>query len=198
MKGKKFIEMVKVVKPIGDMLEVGCVYKLEELKRRFPFLDYTNKEYFETNYSDNFKNGDKVRYVGEYNRRISTKKVYYVKDVSHEVCNGFLYTKYLISRDNESFTVSEDNLDSVENKWILSFSQKKTADKPSIHELDYFVWMDKICGTWKEMFVFDTYQQADIVAKLFAENTIEEIINLVNHRKITTDGNTKPINDSKF
>ncbi len=207
MKGKKFIATVKVVKPIGNMLEVGGLYKLEDLKRQFPFLDFNNKEYFETQYSDKFKKGDKVRYVTRdksdeyvYKRRISTKKVYYVKGVSHEVRNDFLYTKYLIAsrEDGEDFTVNEDNLESAESKWIVSFSQKKTADKPAIHELDYFAWKEKICGTWKEMFVFDTYQQADIVAKLFAENTIEEIVNLVNFGKNVTDGSFKLINDGKF
>ena len=192
MKGKKFISTVKVIKPIDGILEVGGPYKTEDLKRKFPFLDFNNKEYFETQYYDKFKKGDKVRFVAGnkndeyiYSNRISTKKVYYVKDISHEIRNDFIHTIYLIaSRDNdEDFTVYEDNLDTAENKWVISFSNKKSAHKPAIHEFDYFSWKNKICGTWKEIFSFDTYNQADMVAKFFAENTIEEIINLVSFEK---------------
>ena len=90
MKGKKFISTVKVIKPIDGILEVGGLYKTDDLKRKFPFLDLNNKEYFETQYYDKFKKGDKVRFVAkneneEYIYNISTKKVYYVKDVLHEI-----------------------------------------------------------------------------------------------------------------
>jgi hypothetical protein len=191
MKGKKFISTVKVIKPIDGILEVGGPYKTEDLKRKFPFLDLDNKEYFETQYYDKFKKGDKVRFVpgesGEfiYSKILSTKKVYYVKDISHEIRNDFIHTIYLIaSRENdEEFTVYEDNLDTAENKWVIFFSNKKSAHKPAIQELDYFSWKNKICGTWKEIFSFDTYNQADMVAKFFAENTIEQIINLVSFEK---------------
>lgn len=199
MKGKKFISTVKVIKPIDGILEVGGPYKTEDLKIKYPFLDFNNKEYFETQYYDKFKKGDKVRFVpGEsdefmYSKILSTKKVYYVKDISHEIRNGLIYTKYLIaSRETDGdFVVCEENLDTAENKWIISFSKKKNTNKPPIYELDYFTWKNKICGTWKEIFSFDTYQQADTVAKLFAENTIEQIINLVNLEKNIA-------NDKKF
>jgi hypothetical protein len=206
MKGKKFISTVKVIKPIDGILEVGGPYKTEDLKKKFPFLDLDNKEYFETQYYDKFKKGDKVRFVpgesGEfiYSKILSTKKVYYVKDISHEIRNDLIYTKYLIdSRENDGdFVVYEDDLDTAENKWIVSFSKKKSYNKPPIHELDYFTWKNNICGTWKEMFSFDTYNQADMVAKLFAENTIEQIINLVNLGKNITNNGNKIINDKKI
>ena len=208
MKGKKFISTVKVIKPIDGILEVGGLYKTDDLKRKFPFLDLNNKEYFEIQYYDKFKKGDKVRFVAkneneEYIYNISTKKVYYVKDVLHEICNDFIHTIYTIASidNNEVFTVYEDNLDTAENKWIVSFSNQKCSDKPSIYELDYFTWKNKICGTWKEIFSFDTYKQADIVARLFAENTIEQIINLNNlnnlGKNINNDG-FKLTNDKKF
>lgn len=208
MKGKKFISTVKVIKPIDGILEVGGPYKTDDLKRKFPFLDLNNKEYFETQYYDKFKKGDKVRFVAknendEYIYNISTKKVYYVKDVSHEIYNDSIFTIYTIAsrENNEVFTVDEDNLDTAENKWVVSFSQKKTTEKPGIHELDYFTWKNKICGTWKEIFSFDTYKQADIVARLFAENTIEQIINLNNLNNLEKNINNdsfKLTNDKKF
>lgn len=185
MEEKKFIATIKVIKPVGDILKVGGIYRLDEVRRQFPFISFNNTDYFEIQYEDKFKKGDLVRCIvenlGEYNWKISKKKIYCVKDVIHEFQNCILYTKYIIcSRDNsEEFTVEEKHLDFAKNKWLVSFSQERTSEKPGIHELDYFTWEKRIRGTWKEMFTFDTKKEAEDVAKLFSENTIKEIMNLV-------------------
>ena len=189
MEGKKFIHTVRVVKAIPGVLENGGIYRLEELKYQFPFLDFDNEEYFETQYEDKYKRGDKVRFIGKEisygeNRGLSTKVVYVVMSAKHQIKNGLLYTSYEVSPrdsgfDTKTYTVKECELESAESKWIVSFSNPRDTEKPAIHELDYFGWKNKICGTWKEVFVFDTFQEAERVANMFSRNTVKHIVESV-------------------
>ncbi len=149
MEEKKFIATIKVIKPVGDILKVGGIYRLDEVRRQFPFISFNNTDYFEIQYDDKFKKGDLVRCIdenlGEYNWKISKKKVYCVKDVIHEFQNCILYTKYVISsRDNcEEFTIEEKHLDFAKNNmdsigilvWIRPHKEK---DAP-IEELEKFI-----------------------------------------------------------
>ena len=189
MEGKKFIHTVRVVKAIPGVLEKGGIYRLEELKYQFPFLDFDNEEYFETQYDDKYKRGDKVRFTGKEisygeNRGLSKKVVYVVMSAKHQIKNSLLYTSYEVSArdsgfDTKTYTIKECELESAESKWIVSFSSPRNTDKPAIHELDYFAWKNKICGTWKEVFVFDTFQEAERVANMFSRNTVEHIVDSV-------------------
>lgn len=188
MEGKKFIHTVRVVKSIPGVLERGGIFRLEELKHQFPFLDFDNEEYFETEYDDTFKRGDKVRFIGKEtygeNRGISKRIVYVIGTAKHKIVNGLLYTTYEISaRDaglsTKVFTVKESELERADSKWIVSFSNLRNTEKPAIHELDWFGWKNKIYGTWKEIFVFDTFQEAELAAKMFSRNSMKHIIDSV-------------------
>lgn len=213
MEGKKYIQTVKVVKEIPGFLSVGGPYKLQDLKRQFPFLDFTS-EYFEMEYFDKFEIYDKVRFTGKnneyhyrrgssYNIPISKEQVYYVRGVSHEIKDDTVITKYRIeARDAYAeFIVPEEHLELAESKWIVSFSGVRNTDRPAVHELDYFSWMKKIKGTWKEIFVFDTQKKAEVVADMFAKHSMEQIMRCVNlgdqlpgDVRITDGNELKPIN----
>ena len=64
--GKRFIQTVKALKTIYGVVEEGGIYKLSDLERMFPYINFENTDYFQKLYNcDKFKKGDKVRYTGK-------------------------------------------------------------------------------------------------------------------------------------
>lgn len=183
MKGKKYIETVKALQTINGIVEKGKIYKIKEMKNLFPYIDFYHKEYFETIYPDDrFKEGDRVRYIGN-NSKYSLKKdkVYVVRDVSHRTMeNDFLYTTYNVTLldSNIQYSVEESALELAENKWIISFSNDLIQGKPAVHELEYFAWR-KIEKTWRKVFIFDTRDEAIRVSEMFSKHDIRKIYKTV-------------------
>lgn len=166
MERKKYIPIVKAVQTIPGVVEEGGIYKLNELNRLFPYIDFENKDYFQKVYSDDkFKNGDRVRYVGKGNDRplgISSETTYVVTGVSHKTIGEYLHTAYTVKHmeSGSTWLVKESELDYAKSKWIVSFSNDKSQERPAIHEIDYFAYKNNIEKTWKDRFVFDTREDA--------------------------------------
>lgn len=183
MKGKKYIETVKALQTINGVVEEGGVYKIKDMKRLFPYIDFYSKEYFKTIYPDDrFKVGDRVRYKGN-NSKYSLKKdkVYVVRDVSHRTnLNDLLYTTYNVTLldSNLQHSVDESELELAESKWIISFSNDLIQGKPAVHELEYFAWR-KMEKTWRKVFVVDTREEAIRVSEMFSKHDIREIYKMV-------------------
>lgn len=184
MEGKKFIPTIKAIRSIPGVAEAGGIYKLHEMKSLFPYIDFNNTDYFAKMYTnDLFKIGDNVRYTGKPVKQfggIKNNKVYIVVDVSHKVVGDLLYTSYSVKAKDSNLSkelhlVKENELDYAESKWIISFTNESNQEHPAVHELDYFAWKDSIKNTWKNIFVFDSKEMATNVAKMFAENSIDEI-----------------------
>lgn len=186
VKGKRYIATVQALQTINGVVEKGAIYRLKEMKKLFPYIDFNSKEYFKVIYTDDrFKEGNRVRYTGGNISKYGLKKdkVYVVRDVSHRTTDDFLYTSYNITLPDstEQYLVAESELEPAESKWIISFSNDSKQDKPAVHELDHFAWRDSIKNTWKKIFVFDTRDEAVRVAEMFSKHDIREIYRTVEH-----------------
>ncbi len=185
MEGKRYIATVQALQTIEGVVEKGAIYKLKEMKSLFPYIDFNNPDYFKMIYTgDRFKKGNRVRYTGKPDipkDGLKNNKVYVVKDVAHMTKGDFLYTSYYITLPDstEQHFVKEVELEPAESKWIVSFSNDSRQEQPAVHELDYFAWRDSIKNTWKNIFVFDTKEDALSVAQMFAKHDICEIYNKV-------------------
>lgn len=191
MEGKRFIPTIQAVKTIKGVVEAGAIYKLNDMKKLFPYIDFNNTDYFIRLYTnDKFKKGDRVRYTGKTIKSINAiknDKVYAVVDVLHKVIGELLYTSYTLTEVNSDpiqtvvHTVKEDEIEFANSKWIVSFTNDIKQDRPAVHEFDYFAWL-KIKDTWKNIFVFDTREEAIRISNMFADNSIEEIYKKINEK----------------
>lgn len=182
-KGKKFIRKIQALKNIPGVCVPGMVYVTNDLKQQFPYIDFTNKDYFKEVFDDvKFKVGDKVRYIGRCGfgyPKVDHKTTYKVTKVIPQVKFDNLYINYEIADSKGSYTISENYLAESPNKWIISFSQDKNNDMPSIHELEYSAWNGKVGNSWKSWFIFDTQDEAIAVAKLFKKYSAKDILYII-------------------
>ena len=181
--GKKFIHKVKALKSIPSVCVSGYIYETNDLKRLFPYIDFTNKEYFEEIFTDNkFNIGDRVRFIGKHTWEyveISSNSIYKITKIIPQIKNDLLYMKYEIVDSNDSYIVNEEDIAEAPSKWIISFSQYKNTEMPGVHELDYAAWNRKVVNSWKSWFVFDTQDEAIAMARLFKKYTAKDIMNII-------------------
>ena len=189
LKGKKYISVVTIKRDIDGTITKGKKFKLDELKRNYPFIDFSNKDFFEISYESNvpdlYKVGDKVC-LNPNERSKYLHTIYEVKEVIHEIKNNMLYTRYRVVGINsydKGLIVSESSLREAKERYIISFSNSRTTSRPAIHQIDQLSFESKIQGTWKEMFVFDTLAEAVQVSEMFASTSVGHIINYVNEGK---------------
>lgn len=182
-KGKKFIRKIQALKTINGVCVAGTIYVTNDLKRLFPYIDFTNTDYFKEVFDDaKFKVGDKVRYIGRCgfgHPKVNNKTTYKVTKVIPQVKMDKLYMHYEIADSDGSYMISETELDEAPSKWIISFSQDKYTEMPGIHELEYAAWNGKVGNSWKSWFIFDTQDEAIAVARLFKKYTAKDIINII-------------------
>lgn len=171
-----------VKKSIPHMLSAGQSITIGELKEKFPFLDSNNLEFFEP--YTKYKVGDKVIYAGEkdYHGLIykSTLVIENVDTKWNDRRTKIITTYFcrsLIDKNLTSNFVEEDLSPSV-SKWIVSFSNHKSNSRPAVMELDNTGYI-KHKDTWKNIFVFDTKEEAEKVAEFFASNTIWQMMNVM-------------------
>ena len=188
-KGKKYISIVTIKRDIDGNITKGKKFKLDELKRSYPFIDFSNKDFFEISYESNvpdlYKIGDKVC-LNPNERSKYLHTTYEVKEVIHEIKNNMLYTRYRvvgINSNDKGLIVPESSIREAKDRYIISFSNSRTTARPAIHQIDQLSFESKIQGTWKEMFVFDTLAEAVQVSEMFASTSMGHIINYVNEGK---------------
>lgn len=181
MKGTNFIPKIKALRDIHGVCVTNNVYELNDLKSLFPYIDFNNTDYFQPVYDTKYDVGDNVRFIGRVtfaNKNLSNKITYVVKKVIPQIKNGLLYIYYEIADANnnsQTYTVTEVEIEKAQEKWILSFSQAHNTDMPGVHKLDFYAWEHKIKGTWKEIFVFNKFEDAVKIACMFKNHTIAEI-----------------------
>ena len=126
--------------------------------------------------------------------------VFQVTDVKHNVIKDLLYTTYVIKKDKsfDTFDVEECELESAASKWIVSFSNICTQNKPSVHEIDYFSYENRIKNTWKKIFVFDTKEEAEIIAQMLSEHTLNEIYEKIKKVEFNTPNKNSRNNIKKL
>ena len=178
------LDLVKlsVKKSIPHMLSVGQSITIGELKEKFPFLDYNNIEFFEP--YTKYKVGDKVIYTGERDfHGLIYKSTLVIEDVSTKwndrrtkIITTY-YCRSLIDKNQTSYFSEEDLSPSV-SKWIVSFSNNKSDSRPAVMELDNTGYI-KHKEAWKNIFVYDTKEEAEKVAEFFASNTIRQMMNVM-------------------
>ena len=190
MKGNTNTPKVKALLNIPNVVDAGKIYNLNDLKKWYPYLDFTNTDYFRRVFDKKakFHVGDKVRFIGnpvkrhnywyaDGEARVSELKSYTVTRVTTEIKNDDIYYIYEITNSDESFDkMKEDDLTAAPDMWIVSFGCDKNRAHPDVHKIDYQGYTHKIVGTWKEMFLFDTQKEAEDAANLFVHHTIKEII----------------------
>ena len=197
------IDIVKltVKKSIPNMLSVGQVITIGELKEKFPFLDSNNIEFFEP--YTKYKVGDKVIYAGakDYHGLIykSTLVIENVDTKWNDRRTKIITTYFCRSLIDKKLTVyfSEEELSPSVSKWVVSFSNHKSNSRPAVMELDNTGYI-KHKNTWKNIFVFDTKEEAEKVAEFFASNTIRQMMNAMiqygAYPNVTSIVHSKPIN----
>lgn len=195
MEKKRYIATVRAKRTIEGIVKEGGLYKLEEHKRRFPYIDFKNPDYFEMVFSDDkFKFGDKVRYIGT-SRGIVKNKTLVVQNVFHKISQtgDSVETSYQVTvlapEDNyerKEWTVSEENIIPANSKWVVSFSQELFTKnhRPAVHEVDHFALQKKFKDTWKQIFVFDTKETAEKVAEMFSCYTMADIYEKTTGRRL--------------
>lgn len=162
---------IKARKVIPNICSVGDIFKLDEFKNNYPFIDITNKEYFEDYVPVKFKKGDKVKFTGS-NRRINKNKTFVILSENHYYFNNKTCIYYNIKEvdgGNVYNNIEEKCLDSVTMKYILSFSEDIHCSMPAIHEVSSLTIEHKFANTWKNMFVYDTKEEAEDVARMFGK-----------------------------
>jgi len=189
MKGiKNYNKKVRALHDIHGICIKGNTYELIDLKRLFPYIDFNNSEYWEEVFDYKFNVGDNVRFIGHINnitkKGISKIVTYKITKITPQIYNEMLYIYYDIKDSvGETFTVTQAEIESVPERWIISFGQNIHTDYPGIHYLDFNAWETKIKGTWKEKFVFGNYDEAVTVAKIFSRYSLPELVNLDKHEK---------------
>lgn len=162
---------IKALKVIPNICNVGDIFKLDEFKNNYPFIDITNKDYFEDYIPVKFKKGDKVKYIGSY-RHINKSKTFVILSEHHYYYNNkpcIYYNIKEVDGGNVYENIEEKCLDSVTMKYILSFSEDIHCSMPAIHEVSSLTIEHKFAKTWKNMFVYDTKEEAEEVARMFGK-----------------------------
>lgn len=166
-------------------LRVGGIYTYKALRNLFPFLDLENEEYFETQWDDPIKKGDKVRYIGGASvlRGLHRDVIYTVIGAEHVVIDDKVTTSYILeSPEKTHHKAGEGCLEPVPSMWVVSFSNSRQTKMPAVHEVDRIRYEKKLKGTWKEIFCFPTEDEARSVAEMFASYGIKEIQEKVNNK----------------
>lgn len=162
---------IKARKAIPNICNVGDIFKLDEFKNNYPFIDINNKDYFEDYVPVKFKKGDKVKFTGS-NYRINKSKTFVILSERHHYFNNKLMIYYDIKEvDGRDVydNIEEKYLNSVTMKYVLSFSAYKHNSMPDIHEVSSVTIEHKFANTWKNMFVYDTKEEAEDVARMFGK-----------------------------
>lgn len=176
-KGKSFIPAIKVKKSIeGTPFIVGKIFNPKDVKKLYPYIDFSNEDYFEYIFEGNnkFLVGDRVRIINK-----KEQKVYTIRRIKYKVIKDLLYVTYEMYNENEKGTIEEDeiNLALAPSRWILSFSE--TTDKGiAVHEIDYFAWK-KITNCCKSIFLFNTKKEAEKAKRMFTIYSMKDIMDCV-------------------
>lgn len=165
------VRQIKIRKVIPNICNVGDIFKLDEFKNNYPFIDTNNKDYFEDYVPVKFKKGDKVKFTGS-NRHINKSKTFVIISERHHYFNNKLMIYYDIKEaDGRDVydNIEEKYLDSVTMKYVISLSEDIHCSMPAIHEVSSVTVEHKIANTWKNMFVYDTKEEAEEVSKMFSK-----------------------------
>lgn len=178
--GKIFERKVKLLKELPVDLCVGGIYTYKALRNRFPFLDLENEEFFETQWEDSIKKGEKVRYIGGESvlRGLQRDVIYTVVNTEHLVVGDRVTTTYVLEGpEGTRHKAGEGSIEPAPSMWVVSFSNSRQTKMPAVHEVDRISYEKRLKGTWKEIFCFDNEAEARRVAHMFSCYEIKDIYN---------------------
>ena len=134
-------------------------------------VTFSDSPYFEDYVPVKFKKGDKVKFTGS-NRHINKSKTFVILSERHHYFNNKLMIYYDIKEvDGRDVydNIEEKYLDSVTMKYVISLSEHINCFMPAIHEVSSVTVEHKFANTWKNMFVYDTKEEAEEVARMFGK-----------------------------
>lgn len=108
------VRQIKSLKVIPNICNVGDIFKLDEFKNNYPFIDTNNKDYFEDYVPVKFKKGDKVKFTGS-KRHINKSKTFVILSERHHYFNNKLMIYYDIKEVD-----GRDVYDNIEEKYLDS------------------------------------------------------------------------------
>ena len=186
---------MEVKKPILNLLSVGDILTIGEIKNKYPFPDVTSPEFFTPHHQYNV--GDVVVYNGSRHTWtkdhtnltlvVTSVKINWLTKSKGNKVEQELEIGYWVEPKDANYKsklgsvyYNECELGNAAPYWVISFSNDHSDSTPAIHQLDYFSYIEKYKKTWKNSrLIFDSKEKAEKVANFFAKYTIEQMMRMV-------------------